>query len=295
MKSLMWVLVVTIMLIGQQAFAEASGPDFYQIKADLAAGKTIPIYRDHSLNSEVVSDNVPRATQLKNLGCWGTPDFQTWSSMDEPARAKAKDNAWCKVSYEGYEGWVKNIYLAEYTEPMGPAFDCEKAKGSIETLVCNEPELGHLDRKMDAVYREALARAESLGDQPQKAVNFLKATQRGWIKGRNDCWKAEDKFVCTKNEYERRQSMLQATWSLVGASEPARYVCADQREEFYVISYETDALPAVAVEYGDSRQAMVLLSDSLYTGDRGRSVKLEGEQATLTWDPYKPQKVCHRQ
>lgn len=32
----------------------------------------------------------------------------------------------------------------------------------------------------------------------------LKATQRGWIKGRNDCWKAADKAQCVMTSYAMR-------------------------------------------------------------------------------------------
>ncbi|MBU3069664.1 DUF1311 domain-containing protein [Aestuariicella sp. G3-2] len=225
--------------------------------------------------------------------------------MSEEARKKAKDDAWCKVSYEGYEGWIQNLYLTEYGELVktdsqsewseGPAFDCQKAQGSIETLVCKEPELAELDRKMDTVYQAALAAAKSLDDRPERAVKYLKASQRGWIKGRNECWKEpDDQFGCTKKEYQRRIALLQASWSLVNASEAVRYVCADQREEFYVTSYETDGVPAVAVEYGDTRQPLVLWKDSLYTGEKGRAVTLNGEQATLSWGPSQPDKVCRQ-
>jgi len=63
-----------------------------------------------------------------------------------------------------------------------PSFDCGKVKaGSIEEMVCKDDKLGALDRKLAAVY----------GAASKKAVNehppVLKAEQRGWIKGRNDC------------------------------------------------------------------------------------------------------------
>ncbi|MGD2000552.1 MAG: hypothetical protein PVJ00_08285 [Desulfobacterales bacterium] len=60
----------------------------------------------------------------------------------------------------------------------GPSFDCSKAAGSIEQMICKDDTLSPLDHKMAEVYAAA----------SQKAVNehppVLKAEQRGWIKGR---------------------------------------------------------------------------------------------------------------
>ncbi|MGE3523991.1 MAG: lysozyme inhibitor LprI family protein, partial [Candidatus Dadabacteria bacterium] len=64
----------------------------------------------------------------------------------------------------------------------GPSFDCAKAEaGSIEEMICNDPGLTALDVKLAAVYKEALAKATN--EHPP----VLKAEQRGWIKGRDDC------------------------------------------------------------------------------------------------------------
>lgn len=40
---------------------------------------------------------------------------------------------------------------------------------------------------------------------------------------------------------------------------------------------------AVAVEFGDRRLPWVQWKDFLYTGEKGRAVTLNGEQATLSW------------
>ena len=37
---------------------------------------------------------------------------------------------------------------------------------------------------------------------------MLKAEQRGWIKGRNDCWKSDDMRGCVANEYRYRINEL---------------------------------------------------------------------------------------
>lgn len=78
---------------------------------------------------------------------------------------------------------------------QGPTFDCAKASGSIEKMICADPELGALDRTLSAVYSAALSKAAN--ERPP----ILKVEQRGWIKGRNDCWKADDKRACVVEAY----------------------------------------------------------------------------------------------
>jgi uncharacterized protein len=70
-------------------------------------------------------------------------------------------------------GAPSNMASAQGT---GPAFDCSKATGSIETLICGDPALAALDRKLDGVYRAAFAKAQD--DMPR----VLRAEQRGWVK-----------------------------------------------------------------------------------------------------------------
>ena len=93
---------------------------------------------------------------------------------------------------------------------QGPTFDCAKASGSIEQMVCADPELGALDRTLSAVYSAALSKAAN--ERPP----VLKAEQRGWIKGRNDCWKADDKRACIVEAYRRRMAELQSRHRHVG-------------------------------------------------------------------------------
>lgn len=67
-----------------------------------------------------------------------------------------------------------------------PSFDCAKAEHEIETLICRDDRLAALDREIARLY--ALARTGPHMDAARSKQ--LAAYQRGWIKGRNDCWKA---------------------------------------------------------------------------------------------------------
>ena len=92
------------------------------------------------------------------------------------------------------------------------SFDCSKVeKQSSEGIICASDVLMDLDRKLATVYKKALSKA-SKDDR-------LKANQRGWIKGRNACWKAEDEVTCMQEQYLMRMDELKNKYSLSGTSE----------------------------------------------------------------------------
>lgn len=83
-----------------------------------------------------------------------------------------------------------------------PAFDCSKASSTVEEMICADPRLGELDQELTALYKQALKATSG------QAHKNLKAYQRGWIKGRNDCWKADEIDACVYNEYYLRINEL---------------------------------------------------------------------------------------
>lgn len=181
-------------------------------------------------------------------------------------------------------------------QAAAPSFDCARAEGEVENSICEQPALIELDNMMAVVYKDAEAAATSLDAGAQEAVDDLKGTQRGWISGRNECWKEpDDKYGCIAASYEHRISWLQAKWSLVEASAPVRFECGDKREEFYVVFYNDALIRSAAVEYGDKREIFVgaiSASGARYTGDFGRSLWIKGKEASLLWDQYEPGKTC---
>jgi uncharacterized protein len=97
---------------------------------------------------------------------------------------------------------IKNILLSSllFTLMLNanePSFDCSKVKkDSSEGLICSSDELMNMDNKLSRIYKLALKKASK--------DDMLKAHQRGWIKGRNDCWKAEDEKKCMVDQYNIR-------------------------------------------------------------------------------------------
>jgi uncharacterized protein len=127
----------------------------------------------------------------------------------------------------------------------GPSFDCNKAAGMIEKLICGDDGLAALDRKLAEVYANA----------SKKAVNehppILKAEQRGWIKGRNDCWKSKDARNCTEIFNRERIAELQARYRLVPENGPFSFICdGNPRNEVIVTFFRTDP-PTLIAESGD--------------------------------------------
>jgi uncharacterized protein YecT (DUF1311 family) len=81
-----------------------------------------------------------------------------------------------------------------------PSFDCSKASGRVEKLICSDPELASLDVELAHLYKALSSQATG-----QKLKAF-RTYQRGWIKGRNDCWKAVAVGVltCVEASYRTR-------------------------------------------------------------------------------------------
>lgn len=174
-------------------------------------------------------------------------------------------------------------------ETQSPAFSCAKVEaGSIEALVCKDAELAALDRKLSKVYASALKKAAN--EKPPQ----LKATQRGWVKGRNDCWKAEDKRACVKDSYTDRIVELEARYRLVKAHGPVRYVCdGNPANEVIATYFDTEPKSAIA-ERGDSTSLMRVQpsgSGAKYQGPNESIWEHQGE-ATIVWGYGAPEMRC---
>ena len=171
----------------------------------------------------------------------------------------------------------------------GPSFDCGGVKsGSIEALVCENAGLSALDRELADVYAAASAKAHN--EQPP----VLKGEQRGWIKGRDECWKAEDARACVEEQYRLRIAELQARYALVDAKGPVFYACdGNPANEVVVTFYATDP-PTLIAERGDQTSFMVrspAASGAKYTGRNESFWEHQGE-AMVTWGFEAPVMRC---
>ena len=177
--------------------------------------------------------------------------------------------------------WLSALLLVSgSTLAQGPAFKCDKVEAdSIEALICQDADLAALDQQLALVYAEA----------SKKAVNehpaTLKAEQRGWIKGRDDCWKSQDQKLCVSDSYHQRIVELQTRYRLVDSVGPVTWLCdGDSRNQVVVTFFKTEPATLIA-ERGDSTSLMtqqISASGSRYLGRNESFWEHQGE-ATIVW------------
>lgn len=117
---------------------------------------------------------------------------------------------------------------------------------SSTKVICADEPLALLDRELAEVWRRAFP------NFPGSELPTVRAIQRGWIAGRNDCWKAEDVAACVRTSYERRITELQVKAGLVQVPESVRFDC-DSGGVLWVTFFANTKLP-VAVLTSDGEQ-----------------------------------------
>ncbi|MDT3275000.1 MliC family protein [Shewanella sp. SP2S2-4] len=170
-----------------------------------------------------------------------------------------------------------------------PSFDCAKVNaGSIEAMVCKDAGLSQLDNQLAEVYSQALEKAKN--EQPPT----LKAMQRGWVKGRNECWKSEDKHACIEASYQTRIAELQAQYRLVDMTGPVFYACDGSPANEVVVTYFKTEPATLIAEHGDSTSLMFAQPSGSGAKYQGRNESLwehQGE-AKVVWGFEAPEMTC---
>jgi len=180
------------------------------------------------------------------------------------------------------------------TQAKGPAFDCAKASSTVEKLICTDEGLSALDRQLDGVYKAAMAKARD--DMPA----YLRTEQRGWVKGRDECWKAQGEgnpvFLteswiatsvpdCVEGHYKMRISELQVKYQLAPERKPAFFACnGNPSNEVVATFFETDP-PAARLERGDRTVIAWQVRSGSGARYEGQNVTFwnKGDEAMVTW------------
>lgn len=176
--------------------------------------------------------------------------------------------------------------------------------GQVAQLLCQQPELQQLDQQLNQVYQQALAKATAAAAQlTQQATDiqaqplrYLKAEQRGWLKGRDECWKATELSACVRQQYQYRIAQLQANYQLVAASGPLLYRCSDAPGSEVMVRFYPTTPASLIAERGDQVSFMVLQeatkeSAELYLG-RNESLSRQGAMLRLVWGYQAPELSC---
>ncbi|MCA4963331.1 MliC family protein [Pseudomonas sp. Y24-6] len=170
----------------------------------------------------------------------------------------------------------------------GPSFKCSAiTPGSMEDLICKSPELATRDRDLAAAYNRALKKAGN-------RANTLKAEQRGWIKGRDECWKSDNKQACIQDAYRQRMVELQAGYGLVPAIGPVTFECA-RDGTLSATFFQTEPASMMATYKGE--QSLMLVEQSAsgarYQGRNESFWEHQGE-ARVTWGYGAKEMTCKK-
>ena len=161
-----------------------------------------------------------------------------------------------------------------------PSFDYSKAAGEVEQLICRDQSLAMLDQELSEVF------AGALENIPAAEHATTRTIQRGWIKGRNDCWKAEDVRNCVEVSYQTRIVELQITGGLLMAPDYTSFVCNEQQyKPFTTVFYNQTNPPSAVLTWGDDQViafAQHSASGARYTASGVEFWSHQGE-ATVDW------------
>lgn len=125
---------------------------------------------------------------------------------------------------------------------------------------------------------------------------MLKAEQRGWIKGLNECWKSDDKRRCLEENYRRRIAELQARYRLGSANGPVTYFCdGNPKNEVVATFFQTES-PTLIAERGDQVSLMYLQpsgNGAKYQGRNESWWEHQGE-VLITWGYDSKEMKCKK-
>ena len=151
-----------------------------------------------------------------------------------------------------------------------------KDQGTVDQLICSDPELLKQDQQLAEVYQQALLKAAN--EKPP----LLKAEQRGWVKGKADCWKEEDKKACASALYTQRIAELQARYELMPNSKKLLLSCDNNPANEVSLRYYPTTPATLIADYGDQVSLMYQQADQSYVG-RNEKLSEQNDVFTLQW------------
>ncbi len=145
------------------------------------------------------------------------------------------------------------LTLSAVAVQADPSFDCARASHEVETAICGSAALAALDVELSRIYALALNGPNVSADRAQE----LKEIQRGWVKGRNECWNEVDGInACIAASYALRIDELRTGYADARAGEgastgPFAYACDGLGALVSAVFVNTDA-PLVSLRWRDT-------------------------------------------
>jgi uncharacterized protein len=160
-----------------------------------------------------------------------------------------------------------------------------KDLGTVDQLICSDQELLKQDQQLAEVYQQALLKAAN--EKPP----LLKAEQRGWVKGKAECWKEEDKKACASTLYTQRIAELQARYELLPASKKLLLSCDNNPANEVSLRYYPTTPATLVADYGDQVSLMYQQADQSYVG-RNEKLSEQNGVFTVQWGYEAPLMSC---
>ena len=170
--------------------------------------------------------------------------------------------------------------------PTNNQINCQaNSLGTIDQLICSDQELLKQDQQLAEAYQQALAKA--VNEKPP----LLKAEQRGWVKGKAECWKEEDKKACASMLYTQRIAELQARYELMPASKELLLSCDNNPANEISLRYYPTTPATLIADYGDQISLMYQQADQSFVG-RNEKLSEQNDVFTLQWGYGAPLQIC---
>ena len=152
-----------------------------------------------------------------------------------------------------------------------PSFDCTKAHSAAEQLVCQDAGLAALDNELAALYPKAMSQLSAEQQKTEKGM------QRGWLKGRNECWKESDSRQCVEESYQTRITELQIKGGQLRVPSPVDYQC-DGELRLSTYFYNEAKRPAAVINLSEGAQQSQVLA---FEAPSASGARYEGQNLTL--------------
>jgi hypothetical protein len=113
-SGLLCTAAVALLLSLGPAWATAEGPDFFRVTG-VPGDDVLNIRAEPNARADKIGEIPPDGICVRNLGCQGGLTFQEFTDLSEAQKAeRLKENPrWCKVEYQGVQGWVAGRFLWE--------------------------------------------------------------------------------------------------------------------------------------------------------------------------------------
>ena len=192
------------------------------------------------------------------------------------------------VGWAGLSVFLVLAGVLSFGEAEAASFDCANAKGDVDKLVCDDPELSELDELVVSYYESASA---TLTSARRKA---LRASQRNWLQDQSKCTGPTIR-QCLFQRYKARLLLFEVQYGQGNSTKPVIYRCDGPHHEINVSFFKTDP-PTVSLSFRESRDDPVtavlqpsdkgekyVTTDGLVfwaMGDEGSLALVNGKKAT---------------